>query len=152
MRTVADPSVLSSLVQRLSKLEPTAERRWGTLTAHEMLCHLGDTMDMVLGRRPRAQPLPRRSRPIMRSVGLWSPIRWPHGWRTNPAHDPKLQGTRPSDFTADRDRVVRGLEALSAGGRNIVEPVHSTFGTMAAADWQRWAFKHADHHLRQFGL
>jgi hypothetical protein len=29
---------------------------------------------------------------------------------------------------------------------------HRVFGLMTVADWQRWAYKHADHHLRQFGL
>lgn len=152
MKTVADPSVLNSLLERFSRLEPESRRRWGTLTAAEMLCHLGDGMDMVLGRRPRAKPLPPRHRPIMKWLGLWTPFRWPHGWRTSPALDPRLDGTRPSDFVADRNRVLGGLEGLAAGGGNIVEPVHGVFGTMSVADWQRWAFKHADHHLRQFGL
>ena len=48
MKTVADPSVLRSLVSRLRALAPKSERRWGTLTPHEMLCHLGDAGEMVL--------------------------------------------------------------------------------------------------------
>ena len=42
MKTVADPTVLRSLTERLTRLRPESQRRWGTLTPHEMLCHLGD--------------------------------------------------------------------------------------------------------------
>jgi hypothetical protein len=33
-----------------------------------------------------------------------------------------------------------------------LEPAHGFFGTMSTRDWQRWAWKHTEHHLRQFGL
>jgi hypothetical protein len=29
---------------------------------------------------------------------------------------------------------------------------HGRFGTMTTRDWHRWAYRHTDHHLRQFGL
>ena len=39
-----------------------------------------------------------------------------------------------------------------ATARSDLEPAHGFFGTMSVADWQRWAYKHTDHHLRQFGV
>lgn len=152
LKTVAEPAVLASLVRRLQALTPAAERRWGTLTPHEMLCHLGDACEMVLRTRPRARAVPLRRRPIVRWFGLWTPIRWPHGWKTNPQHDPRLDGTRPTDFARDLTRVIAGLEALAAAHAQPLEPAHGVFGAMSVADWQRWAYKHTDHHLRQFAL
>jgi hypothetical protein len=75
MRTAADPEVLTSLTLRLNRLQPDTPRRWGTLTPHEMLCHLGDAAEFVLMIRPRKVPIPLRSRQLVRSVGLWSPLR-----------------------------------------------------------------------------
>ena len=60
MRTVADPAVRDALIARLGTVRPDSARRWGTLTAHEMLCHLGDAAEMVLGIRPRTRPVPAR--------------------------------------------------------------------------------------------
>jgi hypothetical protein len=150
VKTVQDPEVRRRLIERLNALGPDSQRRWGTLTPHEMLCHLGDAAAMVLGERPRATAPRVRSRPIVKWVFLWSAIRWPHGQPTNPMHDPRVAGTRPSDFDRDRARAIDGIERIGAG--RSVEPVHGLFGTMTAADWQRWAFKHTDYHLRQFGL
>src|SRR5262245_25199191 len=113
MRTVADPSVLGSLVARLRGLRPEARRRWGTLTPHEMLGHLADATDMVLRTRPRPRPLAGRGRSVVKLLVLWSPLRWPHGWPSNPMLDPKAGGTRPSVFARDLARVVAGLDRMA---------------------------------------
>jgi len=152
MKTLADPAVLESLLARMTMLRPESQRQWGTLTAHEMLCHLGDAMEMVLRIRPRATPIRQRERPVIKVFGLWAPLPWPHGWPTNPQHNPRLDGTRPSEFAADLNRAVRSLHALGDPRPESLEPAHGFFGTMSAADWQRWAYRHTNHHLRQFGV
>jgi hypothetical protein len=151
MKTVADSAVRQSLVARLHALRPDSGRRWGTLTPHEMLCHLGDAAEMVLLIRPRTEAVPQRQRSIVKLLALWSPVRWPHGWATNSMHDPRALGTRPSDFARDLARAIAGLEAIGATA-DALESAHGTFGVMSRQDWQRWAYKHTDHHLRQFGL
>jgi len=153
MKTVADPAVARSLVERLRALRPDSQRRWGTLTAHEMLCHLGDATDMVLRTRPRVRAVPLRRRRFVKWFGLWTPFRWPHGWKTNPQHDPKAEGTRPSEFFRDLTRAMAGIEGIAtAGPSGALEPAHGFFGVMSVVDWQRWTYKHTDHHLRQFGV
>ena len=151
MRTVADPEVVRALASRLDRLQPDTPRRWGTLTAHEMLCHLGDAAEFVLLIRPRRVPIHPRARVLVRLVGLWTPLPWPKGVKTNPMHDPKADGTKPADFARDRSRVLAGLEGIARATGNL-EPVHGIFGTMSVRAWQRWMYKHTDHHLRQFGL
>ena len=66
--------------------------------------------------------------------------------------DPKAGGTQPSVFARDLARAVAGLEGIAVAKSGTLEPAHGLFGTMSVADWQRWAYKHTDHHLRQFGL
>ena len=117
-----------------------------------MLCHLGDAEAMVLRTRPRVKPLPQRKRAVLKLLSLWSPLRWPHGWSSNPMLNPKVDGTRPSVFDTDLQRAIDGLRNIAAAGPGTLEPAHGFFGTMSVADWQRWAYKHTDHHLRQFGL
>jgi len=134
VKTVADLAVLRSLAERLRALSPDSQRRWGTLTAHEMLCHLGDTADMVLGIRPRSRALPLRRRRIVKWVGLWTPFRWPHGWQTNPLHNPRVDGTRPSEFARDLKRAIAGIEGIAVSGPDALDPVHGFFGTMSVVD------------------
>lgn len=151
MKSVGEPAVLRSLTARLDRLGPDSTRRWGSLTPHEMLCHLGDAAEMVLRTRPRSDAVRHRRRPLVKLLALWSPLRWPHGWTTNPMHDPRALGTRPSEFANDLARAVAGLNGI-ATATGPLEPAHGYLGVMSREDWQRWAYKHTDHHLRQFGL
>ncbi len=152
MKTAADPRVLHSLIGRLCQLRLDARRRWGTLTAHEMLCHLGDTAEMVLGTRPKVPPSPARDRWLIKRLTLWFPFPWPHGWKAAPSNDPKAAGTRPTDFTQDLARAIAALEGIAAAQSGDLIPAHGFFGTMSVRDWQRWAYRHTDYHLHQFGL
>jgi len=66
-------------------------------------------------------------------------------------HNPRAEGTRPSVFEKDLARVVDGVERIAAAGPGSLIPAHGFFGSMSVPDWQRWAYRHIDHHLRQFG-
>jgi hypothetical protein len=67
-------------------------------------------------------------------------------------HDPRAEGTRPSVFARDLARLLAGLETLAVAADGSLEPAHGLFGTMTTRDWQRWAYKHTDYHLSQFGI
>ena len=152
VKTVADAEVLAGLVARLAALRPDSPRRWGTLTPHEMLCHLGDSCAMVTRTRPRVVPVPAHQHPVLKLIWLWSPMPWPHGRPTNPMQDPKAGGTRPTTFRSDRERVVAELSVIASGREEPLEPAHGLLGAMSRRDWQRWAYRHTDYHLRQFGV
>ena len=153
MKTLADETVLAELLGRLQRLTPDAPRRWGTLTAGEMLCHLGDAGESVLGRRVPPGPSPAGPpRPLVKWLVLSTPMRMPKGVETRAGVNPQKQGTRPGDFEQDRARVANGLRSLAVAPEGSLQPSHFRFGPMSLRDWHRWAYKHVDHHLRQFGV
>ena len=151
MITILDPAALAGLVGRFGAIRPDAPRRWGTLTAAEMLCHLADATDWVQGRtNPPGLSFPTRSH-WTKWVALYTPIPWPRGYRTRPGFDPRLEGTKPDEFERDRRRTIESLTALAATPAARLAQAHMTFGPMAQKDWGRWAWRHGDYHLRQFG-
>ncbi len=153
MSTIADPATLARLEARLARLAPASPRRWGTLTPGELLAHLADASDSVLGRRvPPGLAPSGRPNPVIKWVALRSPLPWPRGAQTRAGVDPRREGTRPGDFEADRARVIAGLRDLAAAAAATLSPAHAMFGPMSRSDWHRWAYRHVDHHLRQFGL
>ncbi len=106
---------------------------------------------MALGEKvvkETAVPIPR---PMLRWMVLYGPLRWPSGVPTSPELDQCGGGTAPEDFAADVGRLEALLRAMSTGGANGRWPRHPLFGRMSRADWMRWGYLHADHHLRQFG-
>jgi hypothetical protein len=149
MKTVAQPDVLQDLINRLRGLTPTTPRRWGTMSPHEMLCHLGDASDSILG-HPGGPP--REGRRLVKFIALHTPIPWPKGVKTPAEVDPRREGSRPGDFERDRWRAINGLRALAQASDSALPAGHRRFGPMSRWDWQRWAYRHTDHHLRQFRL
>ncbi len=149
---IHDADVRAEVLRRLATLEAASERRWGKMDAHQAMCHLADAFDLVAGRRKaspiKGLPLPG---PLLRLVALRLPVRWPRGAPTVPEADQTKGGTPPSEFEADRGRLVALIEEFAAWPEDRSRPRHVFFGLMSRKDWGRWAYRHMDHHLRQFG-
>lgn len=122
------------------------------MTAGEMLCHLGDAHESVMGVRIAPGPTPTGvPRPTLKWVALYTPVPWPKGATTRPGVNPRIDGTRPGEFERDRGRAIASLKALAAAPPTTLAAAHFAFGPMSARDWHRWAYRHVTHHLRQFG-
>src|SRR3954452_10773452 len=148
--SLSAPAHLDEVISRLAALTPETPRRWGTMTADEMLCHLADSFRATLGERPASSATTWASRTIMKWVALHTPLPWPKGLPTRPEVNPKKLGTRPIEFERDRQAVVDLIRRFVAKG--VTYDRHPTFGAMSNSEWLVWAYRHLDHHLRQFGL
>ena len=150
MRTLARPGDLADLVRRLQTVRPDSAARWGRMSAHQMICHLGDAMLVAAGQKtanPVSGPL---TRTIVKWIALYAPVRWPAGIRTVTEIDQDIGGTKPQDFVND----VRELETRLRRFAKDQQPMcatHPIFGPMSRQAWLRWAYLHTDHQLRQFG-
>lgn len=148
--SLANTATATELIARIERLTPETSRRWGTMTAHEMLCHLADSFRSMLGERQASMVAASRfKRNAMRVVALHLPMRWPRGIPTRPEVDPKRGGTRPAVFDADRREVISLIQRFAADGVQYAS--HPMFGEMPRRDWLIWGYRHVDHHLRQFG-
>jgi hypothetical protein len=145
------PGVLDRLDRRLEVLAPDTSRRWGSMTSHEMLCHLSDSFRAVLGERAASTaPSSALQRQVIRFVALHTPLPWPKGVPTRPEVNPHEQGTRPVAFEADRERVRELLHRFARPG--TAYGAHPMFGALTRREWMRWGYRHVDHHFRQFGI
>jgi hypothetical protein len=120
------------------------------MTAHEMLCHLGDSFAGVLGDRPISAADTWVNRTIVKYVALHTNVAWPKGSPTRPEVDQTIGGTRPSTFDADRDRVIGLMRRFAAADARFAQ--HPIFGPLTRDEWMIWGYRHTDHHLRQFAL
>ncbi|TFG51636.1 MAG: DUF1569 domain-containing protein [Gemmatimonadales bacterium] len=148
MKRIRDAAVLAELVRRLERVTASQTRLWGTMSAQQMLVHLGDGAEAALARRPFAAP-DRPGSSVLKWIALRLPLPWPREIRTGA--DPASREISAEAFSADRARALRTLRELAAPESTLAER-HPIFGPMSRSDWHRWAFLHTDHHLRQFGL
>jgi hypothetical protein len=150
VKSLARAGDKAELVARLRSLRPDSARRWGRMSAHQMVCHLADALQMALGQKTVEARCTFVQRTLVKWVALYAPLAWPPGIVTSRELDQEHEGTRPAEFAADVARVEALMEVLAASARTDCPP-HPIFGGMSEAAWLRWGYLHADHHLRQFG-
>jgi hypothetical protein len=121
------------------------------MSAHQMVCHLGDACRMATGAKPVRRANGRVLPALLKWIALYTPLRWRAGIPTSPEIDQECDGTKPADFAADVAALEQLLDAMTTREKGVEWPRHPVFGSMSHADWLRWGYLHTDHHLRQFG-
>ena len=151
MKTMSNLADRQEIARRLRSVEPTSQRRWGKMSAHQMVCHLSDGFRMYMAVtkvKPASVPAPRA---VLKFVALWAPIPWPHGFQTVPELDQQADGTPPAVFDADVHELHALIERFARTPRDYNWQPHPHFGPLSDKEWMRLAYLHCDHHLRQFG-
>jgi hypothetical protein len=149
-KTFSNPRDVEEILRRVRTLRPDNPRRWGRMSAHQMVCHLNDAFRMAVGERPTAGAPNVLQRTLIKWVALHLPLRWRPGIVTVPEIDQEIGGTRPADFAADLSELELRINTI-AGRRRATWASHPIFGPLSEAQWLRWSYLHVDHHLRQFG-
>jgi hypothetical protein len=152
MKTLARERDRAELLGRLRTLRPDSVRRWGRMSAPQMICHLSDAFRMLVDQTPvsLATGLPQRT--VVKWAALYLPVPWPAGIPTRPEIDQRLAGTKPTSFAADVAALEGLLDRIAAGVGTLDGRVHPIFGPLSENAWLRWGYLHVDHHFRQFGV
>jgi hypothetical protein len=146
-KSLSDARARQELLDRLERLSPRSTPRWGTMTAHQMLAHLADWMLMAKGDLKTA-PMKRLLRypPLKQLAIYWLPF--PRGVATAP----ELLRRKPSTWSVERAAVRERVQQFENLDPKLTWPEHPVFGMMSAKAWCVFAYRHMDHHLRQFGV
>ncbi len=151
MKTLLNQKNEEEILLRVGKIHLASSRRWGKMSAHQMIRHLNDGFKLYMGRlavRDPGFPYPSR---ILKLGSLWVPIPWPRGFRTPPELDQQGMSVAPDEFEQDVDELNRLVKEFSRKARDFQWPCHPYLGKMSEVEWMRLGYLHADHHLRQFG-
>jgi hypothetical protein len=152
MKTLLNPEDKQEITRRLGSIRPGSQRMWGTMSAHQMVCHLCDSLRCYMGEKTVSPASGWYPRGTFRWLALWVPIPWPKGFRTRPELDQQADGTRPTEFAGDARELLRLLDRFTRNPRDYQWQPHPFFGQMSEKDWMRMGYLHVDHHLRQFGV
>ncbi len=148
MATLWNAADRRALVARLTPLTPSTGALWGTMNAAQMVTHCARAMRMALGDLPVApKKTPLRYPGIKHLIIYVLPI--PKGAPTARELKPVAE---EADFAAERDAIGGLVERFGRCDPGGVWPEHPAFGSMSGRDWGTLAWKHLDHHFRQFGL
>jgi hypothetical protein len=153
MKTLARPRDKAEILRRLRAVRTDSVRKWGRMSAPQMICHLSDSFRAVLGQKAVSPATGLLQRTVVKWIALYLPLRWPVGIMTRPEIDQVLgnAATTPANFASDVAELEAFVELITTQTRSLNWQPHPIFGRMSECAWMRWGYLHMDHHLRQFG-
>lgn len=147
-KSLANPAVRAEMLDRLQRLSPDAAARWGRMNATQMLTHLVDWMAMADGSLDVA-PIHKpglRYPPLKQLAIYWLPF------PRNVMTAPELKGRPPRNWSIELETVRQRLADYESLSTRVDWPPHPVFGRMTRRAWCVFAYRHMDHHFRQFGV
>ena len=135
------------IVDRFRSLSASSTRRWGSLDVTGMLQHLNLSARMTLGELPVASSNKRVFQVFPLKHLILYVLPFPKGAPTAA----ELKPSTASSFEEERAALLDLLERIGTGPSEGAGPAHPLFGPMTWRQWGVVTYKHADHHLKQFG-
>src|SRR5580700_11690271 len=142
MKTLFNPTDRNEMLQRLTGVRPETQRRWGSMSAHQMICHLSDSFRAALGEKQVSQSTTLFKRTIYKWAALWLPLHWPHGIKTRPEMDQQQGGTPAEEFASDVKKLHILFERFCTSQGEFAP--HPMFGSLSRTERMRHAYLHLD--------
>ncbi|MGQ0646497.1 MAG: DUF1569 domain-containing protein [Gemmatimonadaceae bacterium] len=134
------------VLARFGTLTDDHTPRWGRMTAPQMIRHVAWALQMATGERP----LPVRRTPL-RYFPIKQLILYVFPFPKSAPTDPALVVKDSLSVAAERQALEGAIDTFCARDREREWPQHPAFGPLSGEGWGVFAYKHLDHHLRQFG-
>jgi hypothetical protein len=140
------------LARVLAALDPDARPGWGAMTAQQMVEHLQWGFEVSTGRVTLECTVPEAKRARLKPF-LFDDTPMRREFR-NPALAAGLPALRHAGLSAARAALAAEVSGFLDHERSAPTAVytHPVFGPITVEEWSRAHFKHAYHHLLQFGL
>ena len=147
MGSILNEADRAEIDRRMRSLSASSTRRWGSLDVAGMLKHLRLSADMALGELA----VPSANKRIFQMFPFKHLILYVFPF---PKGAPTAAALKPSDATSfeeERAELLKLLERIGTGPGEGDGPAHPLFGPLTWREWGVVTYKHADHHLKQFG-
>ena len=148
MGSILNEENRAAISNRLRSLSVSSTARWGTLDVAGMLRHLHLSTRMAVGELQVPSANKRVFHVFPFKHLLLYVLPFPKGAPTAPELKPDVAA---ASLEEERAALLELLERIGTSPRDGAGPDHPLFGPLSRREWGVVTYKHADHHLRQFG-
>lgn len=145
MKTIFDQTTRGELINRINSLNEKSLAQWGKMDIYQMLQHCTLFDEMLVGKKKYKRAFIGR---LFGKVALKDILKDEKPLNQNMPTLPELKIRENGLTTFDRGKWIAAIEEYEHFSNTGF--VHSFFGKMTEAQIGHLAYKHADHHLRQF--
>lgn len=146
MKTVFDPVVRAELISRINTLNENSAAQWGKMNVYQMLRHCAQWEEWMHSKQQHKQAFVGK---LFGKMALRNILKDDSPLRHNTPTTPELRiKETDGDISAEKARWTGLIEQYT----HFSNPdfVHVFFGKLTQEQIGYLAYKHSDHHLRQF--
>lgn len=150
MKTIFDKTAREELIKRISQVSENNQAEWGKMNIFQMLQHNTYWNGWILGTEPHTYRQEWLGK-LFGKIALKSMIKNDKPFDKNvPTSDQFKVKARTCDLESEKAKWITLVNAYE----NFDNPdfIHDFFGKLSREQIGILAYKHTDHHLRQFGL
>lgn len=150
MKNIFDATISEEVIDRINRLTPESQPKWGKMNVAQMLAHCNVTYEMVYtDKHPKAGGLKRFILKLLVKNAVVSEKPYPQNSRTAP----EFIISDEREFNAEKQRLIDHIRKTQELGASHFEGKESnSFGALTATEWNNSFYKHLEHHLVQFGV
>jgi hypothetical protein len=146
MKVITDKPIADDLINRINALDANSRPQWGKMSVYQMLKHLALWEEMAMGTTLYKRVFIGR---IFGKIALKDMLK-DKPIKQNLPTVPGFAVTGDGDVAAEKLRLTELIKAhANYTGQGFLHPF---FGELTPEQAGHIAYKHADHHLKQFGV
>lgn len=149
-KNLLQPETKQELIERIHRLTPNAERKWGKMNVNQMLRHTSEGLSMAYGDVKSESRGNIFSRALMRYIILNTDMATPQGKaNTFPEINMVERNIYPENFEEEKEKLVQMIRCFPERTTHDKSPL---LGKMTTENWARLNYTHMHHHFSQFGV
>jgi len=147
MPNLFNPEAATGIVMRIARLNPCTKPLWGKMNLPQMLAHCKAPLEVALGDRKLKHSFIGFLFGKMAKKQMLQDT----AFKKNLPTDAGFVVKNDCDFVSEQQQLLNLIKRFAESDPvNIAARPHPFFGKMTADEWGILAWKHLDHHLRQF--
>jgi Protein of unknown function (DUF1569) len=144
LKSIFDKLTRDELIERINTLDENSTPQWGKMNVYQMLKHCTQWEEMILGKRKYKQSFVGK---LFGKSALKGMLKDESPLKRNMPTVPEFKIKENGDAVAERNKWITLIEEHAhVSNSGFVHP----FGKMTKEQVGLFAYKHTDHHLRQF--
>lgn len=148
-KNLFDRAAADSIINRVQNLKPGSSNLWGEMNATEMLWHCNScNREILQGQRGDKKTTVKQY--LLRLLAIYIAPHFKKGIKSESRHISKGK-ISDLDFDREQNEFISLINEFPANKKQLTL-THPAFGNISTREWGIAAYKHMDHHLRQFGV
>jgi hypothetical protein len=148
-KNLLDKAAAEKIITRVNSLQPTTTGKWGVMDTTEMLLHCNICNKQILEGDIEYSKSTLKQK-MLKVLALYVVPNFPKNMATASRNDTHRRIDQ-DQFENQKKQFIATIKKF-ADNKDAIALTHPAFGNLNTNEWGIAAWKHTDHHLRQFGV